>query len=174
MKRAHQFEVDVGTASLSLRSVPSRGGILGWKGAPWGRGASLNNELLAAQLQGIMAAFILTVRGCVYLCLWMFVFLHTTICISARKASCFFFLFLYSKCVQSVCKVYVCVCACVCWYRLTELAHFQNLAQHLGQLDAAAAERTLVFVFSTAVLQDNLETRGYKISQARNRISSGL
>lgn len=168
MKRAHQFEVDVGTASLSLRSVPSRGGILGWKGAPWGRGASLNNELLAAQLQGIMAAFILTVRGCVYLCLWMFVFLHTTICISARKAS-WFFLFLYSKCVQSV-------RACVCWYRLTELAHFQNLAQHLGQLDAAAAERTLVFVFSTAVLQDNLETRGYKISQARNkdRISSGL
>lgn len=107
MKRAHQFEVDVGTASLSLRSVPSRGGILGWKGAPWGRGASLNNELLAAQLQGIMAAFILTVRGCVYLCLWMFVCLHTTICISARKTSCFF-LCLYSKCVQSVC---VCVCA---------------------------------------------------------------
>lgn len=170
MKRAHQFEVDVGTASLSLRSVPSRGGILGWKGAPWGRGASLNNELLAAQLQGIMAAFILTVRGCVYLCLWMFVFLHTTICISARKTSCFF-LCLYSKCVQSVC-----VCVCVCWYRLTELAHFQYLAQHLGQLDAAAAERTLVFVFSTAVLQDNLETRGYKISQARNKdcISSGL
>lgn len=171
MKRAHQFEVDVGTASLSLRSVPSRGGILGWKGAPWGRGASLNNELLAAQLQDIMAAFILTVRGCVYLCLWMFVFLHTTICISARKASCFVFFYVF---IQSVCKV--CVCACVCWYRLTELAHFQNLAQHLGQLDAAAAERTLVFVFSTAVLQDNLETRGYKISQARNkdRISSGL
>lgn len=104
MKRAHQFEVDVGTASLSLRSVPSRGGILGWKGAPWGRGASLNNELLAAQLQGIMAAFILTVRGCVYLCLWMFVFLHTTICISARKASCFvFFMSLFKVCAKCVC-----------------------------------------------------------------------
>lgn len=106
MKRAHQFEVDVGTASLSLRSVPSRGGILGWKGAPWRRGASLNNELLAAQLQGIMAAFILTVRGCVYLCLWMFVFLHTTICISARKASCFFFISLFKVCAK-------CMCVCV-------------------------------------------------------------
>lgn len=41
---------------------------------------------------------------------------------------------------------------------LTELAHFENLAQHLGQLDAAAAKRTLVFVFPAAVLQDDLET----------------
>lgn len=42
---------------------------------------------------------------------------------------------------------------------LTELAHFENLAQHLGQLDAAAAERTLVFVFPAAVLQDDLDTQ---------------
>lgn len=40
---------------------------------------------------------------------------------------------------------------------LTELAHFEDLTQHLGQLDAAAAKRTLVLVFSTAVLQDDLE-----------------
>lgn len=49
----------------------------------------------------------------------------------------------------------MCVCGCRC--RLTKLAHFQNLTEHLGQLDAAAAERTLVFVLSTAVLQDDLE-----------------
>lgn len=42
---------------------------------------------------------------------------------------------------------------------LTELAHFENLAQHLGQLDAAAAKRTLVFVFPAAVLQDDLDTQ---------------
>lgn len=44
-------------------------------------------------------------------------------------------------------------------FRLTKLAHFQDLTEHLGQLDAAAAKRTLVLVFSTAVLQDDLETR---------------
>ncbi|TNN85784.1 hypothetical protein EYF80_004031 [Liparis tanakae] len=30
------------------------------------------------------------------------------------------------------------------WLRLTQLAHFQDLTEHLGQLDAAAAKRTLV------------------------------
>lgn len=44
-------------------------------------------------------------------------------------------------------------------FRLTKLAHFQDLTEHLGQLDAAAAKRTLVLVFSTAVLQDDLETK---------------
>ncbi len=49
------------------------------KGAQWGRGASLNNELPAAQLLSIMAAFILTGRECVFMlvCVWMFVFLCT-------------------------------------------------------------------------------------------------
>lgn len=42
---------------------------------------------------------------------------------------------------------------------LTELAHFENLAQHLGQLDAAAAKWTLVFVLPAAVLQDDLDTQ---------------
>lgn len=42
---------------------------------------------------------------------------------------------------------------------LTELAHFQDLAQHLGQLDAAAAKRALVLVLPAAVLQDDLDTR---------------
>lgn len=52
----------------------------------------------------------------------------------------------------------VCERACVL-FRLTKLAHFQDLTEHLGQFDAAAAKRTLVLVFSTAVLQDDLETR---------------
>lgn len=56
----------------------------------------------------------------------------------------------------------VCACVCVCCCGLTKLAHFQNLTEHLGQLDAAAAKRTLVLVFSTAVLQDDLETRTVK------------
>lgn len=39
---------------------------------------------------------------------------------------------------------------------LTQLAHFQDLTQHLGQLDATAAEGTLMLVFSAAVLKHNL------------------
>lgn len=39
---------------------------------------------------------------------------------------------------------------------LTQLAHFQDLAQHLGQLYTAAAEGTLVFVLPAAVLEHNL------------------
>lgn len=53
-------------------------------------------------------------------------------------------------------------CVCVRGCRLTKLAHFQNLTEHLGQLDAAAAKRTLVLVLSTAVLQDDLETQTIK------------
>lgn len=40
---------------------------------------------------------------------------------------------------------------------LTQLAHFQDLAQHPGQLDAAAAEGTLVLVLPTAVLKHDLQ-----------------
>lgn len=40
---------------------------------------------------------------------------------------------------------------------LTQLAHFEDLTQHLGQLDATAAEGTFVLVFSAAVLQHNLQ-----------------
>lgn len=39
---------------------------------------------------------------------------------------------------------------------LTQLAHFQDLTQHLGQLDATAAKGTLMLVFSAAVLKHNL------------------
>ena len=61
--------------------------------------------------------------------------------------------------------VCVCVCVCLCaracvfacWCGLTKLANFENLTEHLGQLDAAAAKRTLVLVFSTTVLQDDLK-----------------
>lgn len=49
---------------------------------------------------------------------------------------------------------------------LTELPHFQDLAQHLGQLDAAAAKRALVLVFPAAVLQDDLENTDTGISQS--------
>lgn len=45
---------------------------------------------------------------------------------------------------------------------LTQLAHFQDLAQHLGELDAAAAERTLVLVLPAAVLEDDLRTEGWE------------
>lgn len=40
---------------------------------------------------------------------------------------------------------------------LTQLAHFQDLAQHPGQLDAAAAEGTLVLILSAAVLKHDLQ-----------------
>lgn len=46
---------------------------------------------------------------------------------------------------------------CVCFGTLTQFAHFENLTKHLGQLDTAAAKWTLVLVFSTAVLQDDLQ-----------------
>lgn len=39
---------------------------------------------------------------------------------------------------------------------LTQLAHFQDLAQHLGQFYTAAAEGTLVLVLPAAVLEHNL------------------
>lgn len=50
------------------------------KGAQWRQGASLNNELLAAQLLSIMAAFIVMGRKVVYVYVWgcvgeMFLFL---------------------------------------------------------------------------------------------------
>lgn len=48
---------------------------------------------------------------------------------------------------------------CVSGCKLTKLAHFEDLTEHLGKLDAAAAERTLVLVFSAAVLQDDLNTQ---------------
>lgn len=40
---------------------------------------------------------------------------------------------------------------------LTQLAHFQDVAQHPGQLDAAAAEGAFVLIFSAAVLQHDLQ-----------------
>lgn len=39
---------------------------------------------------------------------------------------------------------------------LTQFAHFQDLTQHLGQLYAAAAKGTLMFIFPATVLQHNL------------------
>lgn len=39
---------------------------------------------------------------------------------------------------------------------LTQLAHFQDLTQHLGQLYAAAAKGTFMLVFSATVLKHNL------------------
>ena len=39
---------------------------------------------------------------------------------------------------------------------LTQLAHFQNLTQHLGQFYTAAAEGTFVLVLPAAVLKHNL------------------
>lgn len=39
---------------------------------------------------------------------------------------------------------------------LTQLAHFQDVAQHLGQLYAAAAEGTFMLIFPAAVLKDDL------------------
>lgn len=103
------------------------------------------------------------VSGCLYPCTQLYASLDV-------KHLVYFNVFIHAEGIQcSECAKCVAVCVRICWYRLTELAHFQYLAQHLGQLDAAAAEWTLVFVFSTAVLQDNLETRRYKISQARNK-----
>lgn len=39
---------------------------------------------------------------------------------------------------------------------LTQFSNFEDLAQHFGKLDTAAAKRALVLVFTTAVLQDDL------------------
>lgn len=56
---------------------------------------------------------------------------------------------------------------------LTELAHFENLAQHLGQLDAAAAKGTLVFVLPAAVLQDDLDTQTLRSAERAAAAASG-
>lgn len=42
---------------------------------------------------------------------------------------------------------------------LTQFSDLQYLAQHSGELDGAAAKRTLVLVLAAAVLQDNLVSR---------------
>ena len=42
---------------------------------------------------------------------------------------------------------------------LTQFPDLQDLAQHLGELDRTAAKGALVFVFSAAVLQDDLRAR---------------
>lgn len=55
-----------------------------------------------------------------------------------------------------------------CWCRLTKLAHFQNLTEHLGQFDTAAAKWTLVLVFSTAVLKHNLQTQTIKWARQKH------
>jgi hypothetical protein len=47
----------------------------------------------------------------------------------------------------------------------TQLAHSEDLTEHLGQLDAAPPERTLVLVLAAAVLQDDLWTGGGKERQ---------
>lgn len=41
-------------------------------------------------------------------------------------------------------------------WTLTQLSDLEDLAQHFGQLDTAPAERALVLVLPTAVLQDDL------------------
>ena len=115
------------------------------------------------------------------LCVWMFVFVCTySKWMHLVGKAVPELLFLSSRCCWAkwngmkknyqqqytgVQCVYVCVCvsvcarACVfaCWCGLTKLANFENLTEHLGQLDAAAAKRTLVLVFSTTVLQDDLK-----------------
>ena len=40
---------------------------------------------------------------------------------------------------------------------LTQLAHFQDLTQHLGQLYTTAAEGTFMLIFSATVLKHNLQ-----------------
>lgn len=45
---------------------------------------------------------------------------------------------------------------------LTQFSYFKDLTQHFGKLDTAAAKRTLVLVFTTAVLQDNLKKKKKK------------
>lgn len=182
MKRPHQFGVEVCTASLSLSlflaQCASQRRYIRLKGFQWGRGAPLNNEVPPAQLLSIMAAFILTRRKCVY-----FMCASVDVCICVCRSLCisvgeavlelFFFYFLLSSVLSSFCwfckqsEVWWGRSPLECgesvrWCRLTELAHFENLTQHLGQLDAAAAKWTLMFVFSTAVLQDDLETQAVK------------
>lgn len=73
MKRAYHFGVDVCT-SLSFSE------------AKWVQGASLHNELQAAQLANIMSAFIFTGRYCVYVCVWMFFSFHMLLSISMHTA----------------------------------------------------------------------------------------
>lgn len=54
---------------------------------------------------------------------------------------------------------------------LTQLAHFEDLTQHLGQLDATAAEGTLVLVFAAAVLKHNLQAGRGRSQRAELRRS---
>lgn len=76
-----------GTSIRSQRehsvSPPAQRGAQRWcgalKGTHWERGASLHNELPAAQLLRIMAAFIRTQRECVCACVWMFVVLSSSV-----------------------------------------------------------------------------------------------
>lgn len=42
-------------------------------------------------------------------------------------------------------------------HTLTQFSNFEDLAQHFGKLDTAAAKRTFMLVFTAAVLQDNLK-----------------
>lgn len=42
------------------------------------------------------------------------------------------------------------------WRGLTQLPDLQDLTEHFGELDGAAAEGALVLVFPAAVLQDDL------------------
>lgn len=133
-----------------------------------------------------MAAFILTGREFVYfkyVSVGVCICVCRSLCISVGKAVPELILFLLSSILSSFwgyCKqsgvrwrttgssTLQCGMSVRRW-RLTELAHFQDLTQHLGQLDAAAAKWTLVLVFSTAVLQDDLQTQ--TIRSARPQIA---
>lgn len=47
-------------------------------------------------------------------------------------------------------------------FTLTQFSYFEDLAQHFGKLDTAAAKRTLMLVFATAVLQYDLKHKNNK------------
>lgn len=56
---------------------------------------------------------------------------------------------------------------------LTQLAHFQDLTEHLGQFYAAAAKGTLVLILSAAVLKHNLY-REEESGQRRNSVTKHM
>ena len=69
-------------------------------------------------------------------------------------------------CVHICVCMYMCVYMCVCRYMRvrTQLAHSEDLTEHLGQLDAAPPERTLVLVLPAAVLKHHLHQGHQELS----------
>lgn len=56
---------------------------------------------------------------------------------------------------------------------LTQLAHFQDVTEHLGQLYTAAAEGTFMLIFSAAVLKHNLCGKE-ETAQKRNSVTKHI